>query len=502
MSLSKGGATIAVALLAIIYPDRPAFTGFRSGIVYRAGYPIFGHLFDLLKNKSKIHDFELNFFQEIGSLTGSMPSLGLPFSISTIDPQNIEYILKTNFSNYVKGPHFGYATEHLLGHGIFNADGEQWRWQRKVASHIFNVKNFRDQFTDVFVEKIDVMCEAIFDKSIEEGRPIDFHDSMFRFTLDSFILLGFGVELKALTTQGDVPFAVSFDKSQQYSFDRFTNPFIGITNILHSIFKPWEKSIQQHVQTIDDFARNVISQRREELARGQTSNDLLSRFMGAKNENGESLNETELRDIVLNFIIAGRDTTAQALSWTFYNLSLHPRVEEKLLREVNEKIGDEKEHDAQKLYEIVKTMTYAHAVFHETLRLYPSVPENQKYALEDDIWPDGTPICKGDYIGWSPYAQARSTAVWGPDASSFNPERWITPEGELRRESQGQWPVFHGGPRVCLGQNLATLEALIAIAFLIKRYKLSLLSGQDITYQTSLTLPMKNGMLVRARKRY
>lgn len=79
------------------------------------------------------------------------------------------------------------------------------------------------------------------------------------------------------------------------------------------------------------------------------------------------------------------------------------------------------------------------------------MPANQKYALNDDVWPDGTNIKKGDYIVWDPWAQGRSEKVWGPDAKQFKPERWITPEGELRRESQGQWPAFHAGPRTCLG---------------------------------------------------
>lgn len=91
--------------------------------------------------------------------------------------------------------------------------------------------------------------------------------------------------------------------------------------------------------------------------------------------------------------------------------------------------------------------------------------------------------------------------MWGADAREFKPERWITAEGDLRRESQGQWPAFHAGPRVCLGQNLATLEALVAMAFLVKRYKFKLVSGQNITYQVSLTLPMKEGMKVYVEHR-
>jgi len=81
------------------------------------------------------------------------------------------------------------------------------------------------------------------------------------------------------------------------------------------------------------------------------------------------------------------------------------------------------------------------------------VPSNQKYALEDDIWPDGTVIKAGYYVSWSPYAQGRSTKVWGPNAKEFYPERWIDEEGNLRRENAGKWPAFHAGPRICLGKK-------------------------------------------------
>ena len=105
---------------------------------------------------------------------------------------------------------------------------------------------------------------------------------------------------------------------------------------------------------------------------------------------------------------------------------------------------------ARSLRSILLTLIYLS--LYEVRRLYPSVPLNQKYALNDDVWPDGTHIRKGDYILWCPYAQGRMEKVWGIDAKQFVPERWITPEGDLRRESQGQWPAFHAGPRVCLGK--------------------------------------------------
>lgn len=169
--------------------------------------------------------------------------------------------------------------------------------------------------------------------------------------------------MNALQSKEKVPFAASFDECQLNSFKRFLNPLWRVTEPLSNSLKPWKKSISQHLKTVDEFAYRVISDRRKQLANGETHHrDLLSRFMDAHNENDQLLSDKELRDIVLNFIIAGRDTTAQALSWTFYMLLLHPRIEKKLLEEIRANVSDDLADRPAELYEIIKNMTYAHAV--------------------------------------------------------------------------------------------------------------------------------------------
>lgn len=128
-------------------------------------------------------------------------------------------------------------------------------------------------------------------------------------------------------------------------------------------FVPWKMSTKDHLNAIDSFAADIIYKRRNEIAEGHTGHkDLLSRFMDTVNEHGEKLNDVELRDTVLNFIIAGRDTTAQALSWLFYELALQPRVEKKILEEISDKISDDDESNSPALYEIISNMPYLHAV--------------------------------------------------------------------------------------------------------------------------------------------
>ncbi|KAI8875841.1 cytochrome P450 [Backusella circina FSU 941] len=496
------GATIAVlSALAMKYHDRPIFYEHPKDIPFKKGYPLLGDLPGILMNFSRLLDAETDSFEHLDALTMTSGALGIPTTIFTIDPQNVEYFLKTNFKNYIKGPQFDYALRELLGDGIFNSNGEHWKYQRKTASHIFNVKNFRDHFTDVFVEEMHIVCDQLLAKSAKGRTAIDFHDVMFKFTMDSFVFLGFGVKLNSLLKDEKVPFAESFDFLQRMAVRRFIDPFLPITLATEKVFKPWKMTSEQHLKVIDKFAEDVIQKRRREIAAGETHSDLLSRFMEATNENGERLDDIELRDTVLNFIIAGRDTTAQALSWLFYNLALQPRIERKMMQEISQHITDDIEKDSPGLYEVINKMPYIHAVFFETLRLYPSVPGNQKYAIQDDIWPDGTVVKAGTYISWSSYAQGRSTKVWGHNARDFYPERWLNEDNDLVRVSQGQWPVFHVGPRVCLGQNLATLEALVSVVMMLRRYKFSLAPSQDITYDISVTMPMKYGMKVFVEER-
>ncbi|CAO3648404.1 unnamed protein product [Cunninghamella blakesleeana] len=490
--------------LVIKYHDRAIFDEHNKGSKAKDGLPLIGSITDILREKEYIHELHLNALKKHDTLTLSWSALGLPHTVNTIDPANVEHILKNNFENYVKGPRALDVSRDLLGHGIFNANGEQWRWQRKSASLIFNVKNFRDHFTDVFIDEIKIMTD-IFDEKIKKDEIIDIHDMMFRFTLDSFVLLGYGINIGSIKSKEKVPFAHSFDELQLHTLEKFVNPFVGINQLMKRIFQPNELTPKQHMKVIDNFATQVIHERREKNKKGtkeEENDDLLAHFMNAKNEFKEPLSDQQLRDTIMNFIIAGRDTTAQALSWTFYLLMLHPDVEERLLNEIHQFITDDAIlSNSTNFYNVIKNMVYAHAVFYEVLRLYPSVPANQRYALKDDIWPDGTHIRKGDYVMWNSYAMGRSEKVWGSDATQFKPERWINADGNLIRESQGKWPAFHAGPRVCLGQNLATLEALVALITLLKKYKFHLVPNQEIRYQVSLTLPMKYGLKVNLQHR-
>ncbi|KAI9299611.1 hypothetical protein BJ944DRAFT_245032 [Cunninghamella echinulata] len=144
-----GGATVAVlGALAYKYPNRLAFTDEREGITSMNALPLVGITPLIMKNMNRVQEYFMENLDKRNVLTLITNGVCFPRSIITIDPRNVEHVLKGNFENYVKSPQLNEITSELLGHGIFNANGEVWKYQRKTASQIFNVKNFRDHFTE------------------------------------------------------------------------------------------------------------------------------------------------------------------------------------------------------------------------------------------------------------------------------------------------------------------------------------------------------------------
>ncbi|KAI8620483.1 cytochrome P450 [Chytriomyces sp. MP71] len=406
------------------------------------------------------------------------------------DPAMVEYFLKTKFSVYDKGPVFRERAQDTLGHGIFNIDGARWKSQRKLAANIFNVKNFKDFVNETFAAEMQVFGEVLAGHAAA-GREFDLQELFFRFTFDSFTKVAFGIDMHSMTAKEKVPFMDSFDNAQRVVVNRILTPLWQIVDYLTGTAKTQAKD----VATIREFGLKVIKEKRE-LLKVETSdgNDLLSLLMRVTDEDGNPPSDEMLVDYVLNFLIAGRDTTAQALSWTFYMLHKNPKALAALHEEIERVLGG-----VAPTYEQIKNeMPYANAVFHEALRLYPSVPLEMKQANADDTLPDGTFIPKGCLVSWSPYAMGRTEAIWGPDAREFKPERWIQ---MTKQPSPFDYPVFNAGPRVCLGKNMAELEGCFVLVQLVRQFNVKVVNEQDVTYSFSLTLPMDKGLKVKVSER-
>ncbi|CAG8561406.1 4604_t:CDS:2 [Funneliformis mosseae] len=480
--------------LLIKYPDRCIGTKPRTDLNGPKGYPLIGNMLDIHKDNKGLLMFMNDTLTKYGpNATYTLPGLGRIITIN--NPECIEHVLKTNFENYHKSPILQSILYDVLGDGIFNTNGNAWKMQRKLSTHLFNGRKFREIISVVFKEETEKVLNTL-DKLAKTGDTFDLQDLFFKFTMDAFGKVTFGLDLKCLENPKEpVKFATAIDLVQRVMDDRINNPFWKFTEL----FTEDGRKVREACDHLTTFAYDIIKNHRKNPEALNDSRDILNIFMNAQHDNGEKLSDKELRDVVLNFIIAGRDTTAQALSWMMYNLMVDPSVEEKLVKEANSLLTPENPISS---YDNTKRFQYMLAVFYETLRLHPVVPKNLKVCLKDDVLPNGVPIYAGEIVNWSTWAMGRDERIWGSDAKQFIPERFLNSEDGLK-PNQYKFNSFNSGPRLCLGQNFATVEAIMLATAVLRQFKFEMVPGQKCPpdYVHSVTLPMKNPLLVKVHYR-
>jgi len=439
---------------------------------------------------------QLQFFVKAHDRFGKSFAVKPPFSpwwVVTRCPRNVEHIVNSNFANYPKGPFVLRKMSELLGGGIFNADGHDWLHQRKIASKMFTAKLFKEHIWIVVQRNSRKLRDVLL--SQEKGRSVDVFNLMNRFTLDTIGEIGFGKCIGSLEDPSS-PFLRSFDRAQQIIFHRFCVPFWRVLRFSRT---GSERETKRHLDLLDQYSRGVVRELRRSLAKEGTSKtgvvwaDMEARksfvglFLEDATKRNEELSEDYLRDLVLNFLIAGRDTTAQALSWSIYSLCKNPTAAAMARQEIDEVCGVR-----GLAYEDIGRLPYLQAVLNETLRLYPSVPMDIKTAAEDDTWPDGTFVSRGTPVIYNIFAMGRDPSIWGEDACVFRPERWL--EQKLAPDNY-TYPVFNAGPRECLGRRLAQVEMKACLAALLPHVRFQLaVPDEQITVDAQLTIGMGQGL--------
>ncbi|KAI9272726.1 cytochrome P450 [Phascolomyces articulosus] len=482
-----GGTALGIlSFLALKYPDCGVLEDVQKGIPQIKGYPLIGTFFQQLGEFKRIYDAQHEQLEMLNTMTIINSSIAIPLTITTIDPGNINYILRTNYTNYVKGYHFKNTMLEFFGDGLLVNDGVKWKYHRKRISKVFATQSLQKCFDCVLVGELKMITHQVLDRYASNGSVLDLQDILLKFTMNSIIRISLSKDLQILTQNQDIPFVESFDACVEHIVNLYLNPFTPIFDIVSTILHPRSKSIRQHYDTLHQFTSDIISERKRDIQDGKKFDDLLSRFM-------DNLDEDE--------------TTTYAITWTMYSLITNPMVENKLFAEIdtyfpNDGDSHQDDLDPVKLYDTIKNMKYAHAVFYEAMRLYPPTPLTQRVAVEDDTWPDGTEIRKGNMICCNIYAQARCSEIWGSDCHEFKPERWILEDGTLYKEEKGQWPVFIFGPRACLGKRLAIMKGLATLITLVRRYKFSLYKpDKKAEYEVGRALIIKGGLEVFVEKR-
>lgn len=477
--------------------------------------PVVGNLFGVLKNLQDVSSYFYDVLKHApeGTLTiWAYVPLCPPF-IVTVDPKVAQHMLKDKFENYPKGQNFERIIG-LLGDGIFRIDGAHWKAQRRLGAHTFKGRLLKEQAIDTYSRHADPVLDKL-EQACVSKKDIDVQDIFMRFTLDSIGEIAFGRNIDSQTHPTN--FHQEFDNAQKISMERLILPWWQIHR---------SSTFNNAMKVLNTFCNTVIKEK-QALSELDETADVVSRFVagqraGKDKEYGFDFDTKFIRDVVMNFIVAGRDTTAITLTFSIYNLSGNPEAMRRLQAEIDETCGAGAEFKRPTYEQLTpKAMPFMRAVIDETLRLFPPVYIDPKTCQVEDTLPNGETIPAGAWLCWSQFLMSRVPQFWsGGDVEAFLPERWLDTSGTvgsaartgLLGESEGsdgvmklkapllehpyQFIPFQAGPRTCLGMRMAYVEVGYLLCCMLSRYNFTRATGDELKLFSSITLqadsmPMK-----------
>ncbi len=399
------------------------------------------------------------------------------------DPPAIKHVLLDNAANYPKGRQQQIRLRPALGNGLLTAEGASWRFQRRTASPMFQHKRLMS-FSEPMIAATEEMLARWQQKG--EGAEVDVSIEMMRLTYDIISRTVFSnqVALDHQTMADTI--AIYFDTIGR-------GDIASILGLPKWFPTPARLRVAPTLQLFRSQVGALVAKRRQQIAANPDSvpDDLMTRLIAAEDpETGQRLSDDEIYDNVITFIGAGHETTANALSWTFYLLSEFPWADAKLVEELaslpeNPSVD---EFDA---------LIYTRMVLEETMRLYPPAPFMARQAVAADNL-CGTEIRPGSQIMISPWLLHRHHKLWDePDL--FVPERF-TPERKEKMHRFAYMP-FGGGPRICIGMGFAMQEAMIILAMIARNWRLQLKPGHIVEPVARITLRPRNGLKMTLQKR-
>ncbi|OMO71705.1 Cytochrome P450 [Corchorus olitorius] len=370
----------------------------KKSVFAPPSYPFLGCLISFYKNRTRLLDWYTDLLSESPSQTIVVRRIGARRTVVTANPANVEHMLKTNFNNFPKGKAFTEILGDLLGCGIFNVDGELWSTQRKLASHEFSAKSLREFVVKTLKEEVEKRLIPLLEEAAETRKVVDLQDMLRRFAFDTICKVSLGYDPCCLDLSKPAPPLVkAFDSASEISAMRGMAPLFVVWKLKKALNIGSERKLKEAVELVHGCVLDIIQNKRRALfesdndeVNNQHDNmeDLLSRLLSAGHD------EEVVRDMVISFIMAGRDTTSSALTWLFWLLSKHPNAEEMMVKEVESMLGNYGEKELN--FEVLKEMNCIKACLCESMRLYPPVAWDSKHALNDDVLPDGTFVGKGD----------------------------------------------------------------------------------------------------------
>jgi len=388
-------------------------------------------------------------------------------------PDLIEEVLVTNARKYSKGRVLR-ANRHVVGDGLLTSEGDFWLRQRRLAQPAFHRARI-NSYATTMVEYTERLL-----KDWKSGQERDAHQEMMRLTLQIV-----GKTLFDADVERD---AQDVGKSLEQLLEIGAN-FRRTIFVPHWLPTPANLRMKREVVQIEKILYRIIAGRR---ASGRDAGDLLSMLLAAQDEDGSKMTDRQLRDETITLFLAGHETTASTLSWTWWLLAQNPAVEKKLHAELDTVLGDR----APSLDDL-PNLVYTGHVITEALRLYPAAWGMARLAVEDHEIA-GYPLTKGMGVAMAQWVVHRDPR-WYDAPEEFRPQRW---EGDLlKRLPKFAYFPFGGGPRQCIGNTFALMEATLILATIARKFRLRLVAGHPVVPLASITLRPRHGVRVTLESR-
>lgn len=402
-------------------------------------------------------------------------------SILVDHPDYVEYVLRTNNRNFLKSKNYE-PVKLVIGEGLIVSEGDFWRRQRRLAQPAFHRKRIAE-LASLMVAETEAMLEQWASSSYTQGEPFDVHQEMGHLTLRivAKALFGADIDKRAIS---------KISKAQ-----RFLNGYVdarmgALPRLPHWTPTPANIHYRRALRDLDNVVYSLIDERQRA---NKDVGNLLSMLLGAQDEQtGEAMSEKQLRDEVMTLLIAGNETTAVALSWTWYLLAGHPEVEMKLHRELDEVL-----EGRTPTFEDLSALPYATMVLKEAMRLYPPAWIFSRRPIEDDEI-GSYQVPEATTVLISPYVTHRNLRYW-EEPEVFDPERFSPTRAQGRPEFC--YLPFGGGPRKCIGDRFAMTEGVLILASVAQRYRLKPVSFNPVKPEPLVTLRPHKGILVTLEDR-
>lgn len=401
--------------------------------------------------------------------------LGLTPACLLNKPEYIEQVLKDR-NLFIKSKGLR-ALGSLIGEGLLSNEGESWFRQRRLIQPVFHQKRIGG-YGQIMVDYTEQMIA-----NWQDGEIRDIHEDMMRLTLNIVMKCLFNQDI----TEGDAnKVAHALDVAMNWFESKRKQGFF----VLEWFPRPENIRYKNAIQDMDKSIYQIVNQRRNSQ---ENPGDLLSMLMQAKDEeDGSQMSDKQLRDEVVTLMLAGHETTANALSWTWMLLSQHPEVQSKLIAEIKAVLNGRSPTIAD-----IPNLPYANMVIKEVMRLYPPVSIFARQAAQDcQIGPYEVP--SGCHIMISQWVMHRSPRYFD-EPEKFQPERWA--EDLEKQLPRGVYFPFGDGPRICIGKGFAMMEAVLLLTAIAQNFELDILPEHPIVPQASITLRPEQGIKVILKKR-